>query len=227
MVSLYKDAVNALAGMNKMATYEVQERILKNLLRDYPDHKVAAAVDAKVKLLNLFYSTGIQATSKMTEHILGIKNIDKRLTNGDKTLVPEIAELTLSTGVRTNYSFATKYCALHQPDKFPIYDSIVASAICSLFKQNYLPPFKYVSRRSGNEQEYTQQEFLDKLHDYDFYVTVYDLFMKLYDLQKLGYRKVDWYVWGAYKQNGEKYKIEELAPISESKYHQYEKSASK
>ena len=220
-VSLYSDALQALEGKKNMDSYEIQEEILRYLVSKYPGHGNPSAVDAKVKLLNLFYSTGIQATSVMTDHILKIRNIDARLKMGDHDLVKEIATVRFSNGERTNYSFATKYCALHQPDLFPIYDSIVAGVFCSLMKRGKLEGYVYTSHRSTVSGQYTQVEFAEKLRDYSFYVRVYKDFMQQYGLAGFSVRQIDWYLWSAYKQGGEKYEIEKLAPLSGNKYTEY------
>lgn len=213
-VSLKLDAERALAAYDKLPSYSIQEDILKHLVKEHPDHKNVGAVETKVKLLNLFYSTGIQATNLMTAHILLIKDIDARLEAGDKSLVAEIATLELTNGdVRFNYSFATKYCALHQPTKYPIYDSIVADTFESLFVQGYLPKYAYSRTKSKLPNTFTKGEFAAKLKEYDFFVDLYKYFMELFDLTEFTVRKVDAYIWGAFKVAGEDFEIERLAKL--------------
>ena len=173
-------------------------------------------------MLNLFYSTGIQATNKMSENILSIKDIDKRLSIGDKSLIPEIATLTFDGKERFNYSFATKYCAYHQPDKFPIYDSIVAMTFTSFFEKGLLPKYKFCNRKSTVEEAYTKGEYATKLKNYDFFVEVYDYFMDLYDLKgNFTYREIDSYIWGAFKVPGSEFEIEKIAQLNKSKIIEY------
>ena len=216
-VSLKSDAKRALAAYNKLPSYSIQEDILQRLVEEYPDHKNVGAVDTKVKLLNLFYSTGIQATNLMTAHILSIKDIDARLKAGDKSLVAEIATLKLTNGdVRFNYSFATKYCALHQPTKYPIYDSIVADTFESLFVQGYLPKYTYSRTNSKLPNTFTKGEFAAKLKEYDFFVDLYKYFMELFDLTEFTVREIDAYIWGAFKVAGEDFEIERLAKLDKS-----------
>ena len=216
-VSLKSDAKRALAAYDKLPSYSIQEDILKRLVKEYPDHKNAGAVDTKVKLLNLFYSTGIQATNLTTAHILSIKDIDARLEAGDKSLVAEIATLKLTNGdVRFNYSFATKYCALHQPTKYPIYDSIVADTFESLFVQGYFPKYTYSRTKSKLPNTFTKGEFAAKLKEYDFFVDFYKYFMELFDLTEFKVREVDAYIWGAFKVAGEDFEIERLAKLDKS-----------
>ena len=198
---LLSDSKKALIAYGKMESYSIQEDILQRLVKDYPDHTNKAAVEVKVKLLNLFYSTYILATNRMTEHILGINNIDARLKKGDKSLVEEIAKLTIGSKTYNLYSFATKYCAYHNPEAFPIYDNIVAKVLTKL--------------NTGKE---TDKAFEKKLRDYASYIQIYDTFMKDYGLWgHLTYRQVDAYLWGAYKVAGDDFEIEKLAPLDKSK----------
>lgn len=220
---LFKDAQKVLKDKSQLKSYELQEKILQHLVTEYPDHTVPEAVDLKAKLLNLFYSTGIQAMNVMVNKILGVANIDSRLENGDLNLVADIAEIQLSDGKkRYNYSFATKYCALHQPDKYPIYDSIVANVLLYLLKNNKIPPYTLRGKKQAeNDTCKNVGEYEKALHDYPYYVNVYDSFCKAYNLSSLSYRDVDFYIWGAFKSGGKKYLIEKKAPINPRLYRAY------
>lgn len=221
-ISLKQDAESVLKEYDKMESYRIQENILQCLKNKYPNHSNKNAVDIKVKLLNMFYSTGIQATNAMTKNILAIKDIDCRLVERDYSLVNEIATLRLSEGKeRYNYSFATKYCAYHQPEKFPIYDSIVTMMFTSFFEKGLLPKFKHTKKKTSALDTYTKKEFSEKLKNYHFFVTVYDYFMDLYDLKTFTYRQVDSYIWGAFKIAGEDYEIEKMANLDKSKIIEY------
>ena len=221
-ISLKADAERAMVAYDKMSSYRIQEEILQDLVQKYPDHKNEAAVDTKAKLLNLFYSTGIQATNLMTKHIISIENIDERLGKGDLSLVPEIATLQLSNGEkRFNYSFATKYCALYQPAKFPIYDSIVANTFISLFEKGLLPKYHYERGKTSNPNTFTKGEFASKLKEYSFFVELYGYFMELFDLKSFTYRQIDSYIWGAFKVAGSDFEIEKLAQLDKSKIVEY------
>lgn len=221
--SLKKDAKAVLnKGYVKMDTYQIQEDLLQTLLKNYPNHKNKSAVETKVKLLNLFYSTGIQATNMMASNILSIKNIDELLKEGDFGLVAKIANLRINNNTtRYNYSFATKYCAYHEPQKFPIYDSIVAMTFISFFEKGLLPKYKYSRRKVSESNVFTKNEFAEKLKDYEFFVEIYQYFMKLYDLEDFTYREIDAYIWGAFKLAGSDYEIEKMAQLDKSKIVEY------
>ena len=221
---LSNDALLFLERHKNLTSYDIQERVLSDLVQKYPNHENYEAVEVKAKLLNMFYSTGIQAIDAVVENIMSIIDIDDILNapGYSKGLVDAIAELKLKDGkTRINYSFATKYCALHQPNKYPIYDSIVAEILTKLMITNQLPPYEYKKNKSdlSTDTYMTQGEFEEKLRDYDFFVKVYDIFMHDYGLkEKLNYRQVDWYLWGSYKDGGQPTKIEEMTNISTNRY---------
>ena len=208
-----------------LKSYRAEEEVLSFIVDNHPLHTEKEWVAMKVELLNKFYSTGILAIDALTNHIFTIPDIDERLENGCKSLVGEIAKLVVNGKERINYSFATKYCALHQPAKFPIYDSIVAAVFTSLFVKGLLPGF-ICSRSKKTQTRYclSKTAFEKKLHDYGFFIEVYDCFMEAAHLTEFSYRQVDWYLWGAHKLSNAKYgqfKIEQIADISKDKYQEY------
>ena len=214
-ISLKNEATNLLNGkytQQNLQNYTIQDDIVRYTFKTYHQNIKIGEVEAKVKLLNLFYSTGIQATVKMAQHILTL-NIDERLEKGDLSIVEEIAKLPLDNDkIRFNYSFATKYCANHYPEKYPIYDYLVATLFGNLFANQKLLPYYKCTKKQTDKQNnsYTKSMFLNKLRDYKFYVDVYKAFMKKYDLEHLSFREVDSYLWSAIKLDHE-FTIETLA----------------
>lgn len=199
-------------------SYDIQEEILKYVVKMYPKHINYAEVDVKVKLLNLFYSTGIEAIDKVTERIMSIKDIDSILNREahSKYLVDEISKLELKNGkTRTNYSFATKYCAMHQPKKYPIFDSIVSKVLTKLFIDNKLHPYVYTRKKNKGIYEMTKKDFEFELRNYDSFVQIYKIFMHNFGLTHFSYRHVDWYIWGSYKDGKYTSEIEKIAPLNE------------
>lgn len=221
------DVEKYLKRRSKLRVYDMQEKILQSLIKDHAGHTNFEAVELKAKLLNMFYSTGIQAINKVVERIMSIKNIDEILNKEkySKELIDTIAELNLSDGSkRNNYSFATKYCALHQPEKYPIYDSIVAAIFIALFEKGGMPPYtlKKNKKVASTQTCMSKVEFANKLRDYDFFVQVYDSFMENCGLSgKFDYRKIDWYLWGSYKDGDIETEIEKLTKLDPQKYSPY------
>lgn len=114
------------------------EAALKDVFALMPGNTDYGQVAVKVAALNDIYKTGILDTLGVARHIVALR-IDGRLAAeaADHALVHDIARFTTSTGdVRNNYSFATKYCAFHQPDLYPIYDSYVHGVLLNLWNRD-------------------------------------------------------------------------------------------
>ncbi len=121
------------------ALYSVTEPMLHELLKAFPENKEPYQIAAKVLMLDKLYATQIFNYKKMeflneiVENIRTIPDFDKRVKDGDPTVVPEIYR-----GFKTRmFSFATKYCCLHNTvvygkDDYSIYDSSV---------RKYLPKY--------------------------------------------------------------------------------------
>jgi hypothetical protein len=109
---------------------------LRTLFDAMPHNIDMGEVGVKVAALNGLYATGILAVVQMSTHITTL-DIDARLAEpaADAKLVEEIATFNIKGKVRRNYSFATKYCAFHRQDLYPIYDSLVAGVLNTLLQQ--------------------------------------------------------------------------------------------
>ncbi len=198
----FNQVLQKIKASSQMIIYIMQEKILQNLVQQYPAHNNPIAVELKVKLLNLFYSTNVWATTQMAEHICKIKDIDDRFKRGDQTLVGEIANLQIQGRNFNFYSFATKYCALHQPTKFPIYDSVVSDVFKKLLVKGCLvPDYRYCKKNTANTSKtYSCMSFeKDILKDYVKYCALYQYFMEGVGLKQMNMRDVDRYIWGAQK----------------------------
>ena len=184
-ISLYADARMVLQNSwNHLGgTYGLQEQIIDLIFRKKYAFQNTNIEIVKLKstTLNLYYSTYIRATTKLATGIHQIQNLDARLQNGDLTLVDDIANV-LS---RRNYSFATKYCACHNPKAFPIYDKIVADYLAKVIVKGNLKGYQASSITAAKN---IMQNYMD-------YVAIYDAFIKQYKLQRLSYREVDWCIW--------------------------------
>ena len=182
-VSLLQEAQTVIRNPYCLgSTYPVQEQIINLLFRQqFPfQNNNLDIVKVKTSTLNLYYGTFIIATNKLAHGIFNITDIDTRLKNGDLSLVDDIATIL----PRRNYSFATKYCACHNPNAFPIYDRYVAERLAQIICKGRLAGF------SGSLTKIRQN-----LKVYSYYVSVYDAFIKQFDLQTLTYRQVDLYLW--------------------------------
>ena len=133
-------------------------------------------VMVKCSVLNDFYSTHIGRMWPMAKNIVTIPGFDDHLRSGDDSLIAEIAKVD----DRTFYSFATKYCSHHFPDKYPIYDSFVAKVLNDLRgKFSHTPAFSSMA----------------SLKDYGVFHKVIDDFRDAYGLSKFSYKEIDRYLW--------------------------------
>lgn len=174
-----KEVEKYLSGWNGLENYTLQERALNKLFfQTYPHNTEIEDVLVKAAALNDFYSTQIFSVYPVAKHILNL-HIDERLAAGDVTLVNEIASVTMESGVEKHfYSFATKYCSHHQPEKYAIFDSYVEKVL------------KYFRNVDGFS------EFSDfELKNYAIFSRVLDDFREFYDLKQYDLKHLDRYLW--------------------------------
>ena len=116
---------------------EAAELALTELFQQYPDNTDLRHVLLKVVAVNSLYHTSVYALDTVARHIhANAKEIDSALAAGSQQVVDKIARVTVQGKVHNFFSFATKYCSWHHPDKYPIYDTRVDSYLWSLQKQN-------------------------------------------------------------------------------------------
>ncbi len=104
------------------------DRVVGAIFIQWPANTNLCEILAKVVILNQFYNTNIRNPLAVAKHILDLK-IDHQLEEGEPTLVDAVARVKFSDKTRLLFSFATKYCAWHQPDKFQIFDRYVARVL--------------------------------------------------------------------------------------------------
>ena len=136
----------------------------------------------KCSCLNDFYSTNIFSIYPVAKKIFELK-IDKRLNEGDPTLVNDIAHITINDKDKFFYSFATKYCSHHNNIEFPIYD---------YFVDRMLMYFKAKDKFSSFKQA--------DLKDYEKFKKILIDFKKYYNIDEYNLRDIDKYLWIAGKE---------------------------
>lgn len=129
-------AVQTYLARWRAGNNEKLDAALRSLFSTMPHNTDVGEVAVKVAALNGLYATNIFGIVQVATHIVEL-DVDTRLAgdNMDANLVEEIACVTIRDKVRRNYSFATKYCAFHRPDLYPIYDSLVHDVLNTLLKQ--------------------------------------------------------------------------------------------
>ena len=166
---------------NGLENYVNQEKALDMLFREKCRYNTDIRdVLIKCSALNDFYSTNIFDVHSVAKHIWKL-NIDKRLADGDLSLVKDISEVMVGNPPqkRSFYSFATKFCSHHQPEKYAIYDSYV---------EKLLMDFK----KRGDEFSAFK---LSDLKEYDCYMKVIRDFQNYYGLEQFTVKQIDQYLW--------------------------------
>jgi hypothetical protein len=168
-----------LAKWDTLEHYILQEHALNKLfLETYTKNTQIEDVLIKVAALNDFYSTQIFSVYPVAKQIVSL-NIDNRLLAGDYSLVEDIANVRMESGENKHfYSFATKYCSHHQPDKFAIFDSYVEKVL------------KYFR----NEDNYGDFKDSD-LKIYEKFIGALNDFKMFYELEKYSLKELDRYLW--------------------------------
>lgn len=168
-------------------SYVETEEALNDLFKvHYKTNNEIKGILLKCCALNDFYGTNIYKIYDVAKHILDLK-IDKKLQEGDLSLVSEIGNIDLKNkhGEITHknfYSFASKYCS-HQNEKdYPIYDSYVHLLLVYFKKKYKFSEFKN-----------------DDLRKYEKFVSIIKDFKNYFNLD-YDYKTLDIYLWQCGKE---------------------------
>lgn len=172
-----------LATEASAAQGRVTESAIRTLLRAFPANTVTAEILLKVVAINQIYSTGIYAVQLVAERIRAA-DIDAALEAGDPDVVHRIGRLQFVTAQgravdRSIYSFATKYCAHHRPEHYPIYNGIISTKLLTYLKQD------------GFTHPFTDTN----LRDYTTFREVVLQFRAHYGLKDVSLREIDQFLW--------------------------------
>lgn len=167
----------------KNEKFAISDDIIFYAIEKFRSNDSFNAVKAKAMLINLFYSTSIGDINKMAKHIHSL-DIDNQLTTGKLSLIDDIRrghriKVRKSGRDYDFYSFSTKYAALHEPNKYPIYDNLVMRLLSSLNKQ-----FQFLPR-------FTQPDLLN----YRFYVSAINALRVFVGLENYEYKIFDQGLW--------------------------------
>ena len=167
-----------LKAWDEQENYVLQEHALDKLFFDtYPNNTNINDILIKAASLNDFYSTNIFSIFTVAKHILSL-DIDRRLQDGDASLVDDIADITIGGKKKRFYSFASKYCSHHKPTLFPIYDSFVDKVL------------RYF-RKADGFYSFTDED----LKNYPRFIEILNELMGLTDLFILDIKQIDQYLW--------------------------------
>ena len=147
----------------------------------------------KVTALNALYKTRIMNIYPVVETILGVGcKLDALIARADPSAVDlmKMVKFAKREKVMNFFSFASKFCHFHRPDRYPIYDQYVDAALRRLRKDKMLE----FETASLNREVYAQ------------FKSVVDMFIERY-ADGCSYDAVDKYLWrfGKSLKNGNVY----------------------
>ena len=173
-----KDVEWFLKYWNELPSYSNQEHALDKLFMQLcPKNTSIEDILIKCSALNDFYSTNIFDIHTVAQHILSL-HVDERLEKGDRSLVNDIAHVEVNGKGHFFYSFATKYCSHHQPERYAIYDSYVEKVLLSMNSRKHFANFKR-----------------EDLKDYETYMSVIRGFQQRFGLMQYNIKQLDQYLW--------------------------------
>ena len=173
-----KEVEKYLNKWDSLENYVLQESSLDKLVfKTYPKNDDINDILIKCSSLNDFYSTNIFSIFSVAKHILKL-NIDKRLKEGDATLVNDIAKVKINGKDKNFYSFATKYCSHHFPTIYPIYDYYVEKVLLYFRDKDHFLDFKK-----------------SDLKKYDLFKNILISFRNYYGLNEYNLKDIDRYLW--------------------------------
>lgn len=174
--------------------YAAQEWVVTETFKHFPNNTDYYEVLLKVTLLNKLYSTSIRDVKSVARNIVK-KHIDADLAKGKPEVVHKIAQVLHGDSPINHFSFATKYCSFHQPERYPIYDKEVYAVLDGLRKEFTDQPF---SKKDIQDKDWNEKK---KDCGYNLYRKVYDSFMAHYGkaFRGMNYKDVDQYLWGSRK----------------------------
>lgn len=173
-----KDVENYLNKWDSTENYVLQENALNRLFFELcASNDDISNVLIKCSALNDFYSTNIFSVFAVAKHIVEL-DIDERLKAGDLFLVNDISHVTINGRLKNFYSFASKYCSHHFPEKYAIYDSYVDKVLVYFNKVDEFSDFRR-----------------EDLKDYEKFNKVLMDFRSFYGLDEYNLKDIDRYVW--------------------------------
>lgn len=173
-----KDAEWFLNYWKELPNYADQEKALDKLFMELcPKNDCLEDVLIKCSALNDFYSTNIFDVHSMAEHIY-LLNIDERLQQVDYSLINDVATVEINGKPHYFYSFATKYCSHHLPEKYAIYDNYVERVLVTMNRREPFANFK----KEG-------------LRNYETYMHVIQAFRQHFGLTQYSIKQLDQYLW--------------------------------
>lgn len=180
--------------------------LLSKYFSNNPTNEDYYTVVNKILLIDYTNSTQLQKHKEkftvfsLAKKIMDIPDLDKRIANGDPTVVDDIAGLT-----EVNlFSFASKFCFYHNKKEYSIYDGVVVDTI-----PQYMDVTKSYIRECKNDRKNSKKNDKDK-KSYKDYINIINKLIDIYDLNSEQdpeiRKKLDHFLWYSNKEEYHKNK---------------------
>jgi hypothetical protein len=154
------------------------EDTVRLLWETFPQNDKLPHVVLKVLVLNRLYNTRINDVdvTPLAKHI-ATSGVDSLLMNRSLLAVETICECP---GLKRYFSFATKFCSLHYPTAYPIYDWNVNECLWS-----------YQQEDKFADPTFHRQD----LSRYATFYRVMSAFRSFYGLDRFSFKEIDKFLW--------------------------------
>ncbi len=174
-----EDVVNHFANAFDINFYkdenEMKAWISKSISKE-------GVIESRVHRLNALYHTHL-----WEEHIKAIVDFLNQEGSAFEDLIhagnPAAVKKLADQENRNCFVFATKYCSFVEPEKYPIYDSLVAGGLMYFHKKKALIEGKL------------DFEGIRQNCDYEMFKDIIDEFKRQYELDQCPYKDIDKYLW--------------------------------
>jgi len=173
--SLVRKYINEFVGNSR---FMIGDGAILSLVKLFPENSTFHEVLAKVCVINDLYATGITATYDMANHIV-VLEVDQALSLAGADIVDKIAWVSIGGKKRHNYSFASKYCAWHRPEHYPMFDDYVRQIFLAYRDKDNFATFEDAD-----------------LRQYPLFKQIVNAFQSQYRLSGYSYRELDYFLWG-------------------------------
>lgn len=175
--------------------------LIDSALKNFPLNNDISIVAMKISLIDLTNGTNLSRNLGKNGGIYELAkkitmiDFDKRVSNGDITIVNELAKWTKYNIGKNLFSFITKYCLYHNvhcynKDDFVIYDSVVADNL-----SKYISNEDY-KRITGKNLYKNSLKKCKYNYNYEEYKKVIDFIILSNNIViDKPHRKMDWFIW--------------------------------
>ena len=176
--------------------YNSVDKAITHLFKKLPENKKMEDVLIKVSVINDLYTSNVYDPTILAKHILGL-HIDEGLALGEPSIVNCIAighgiSKSKTEGDKNYYSFASKYCGLHNQEEYPMYDNYIHKILVAYQRKSKFSNFEPEDLKSFSKFKKVLQDFKTKYSLTKYNVKEIDMFLWIYGHDLFPVRQNKW-----------------------------------